>query len=76
MQQIESGVPLPGEGVPRKGRPPKYRFADMAVGDSFPFDSGDRERLRNSSRSHGRRHGVRFMLGMDDKGQHRIWRIA
>lgn len=40
MYHIESNIPLP---VRKKGRDPKYPFANMKPGDSFAVDVGGEE---------------------------------
>jgi len=76
MHTIERDVPLPEDCTPRRGKKPKYGFLKMQVGDSFSFDIRHRSTVRNSTKSHARRHGVRFFIGVDENGQGRVWRVA
>ena len=68
--KIEKSVPTPvSEG---RGRPMKYPWPDMAVGDSilFPTDRGYRAAF-----SYGKRHGKKFVMRTEG-GKVRVWRTA
>ncbi len=74
--QIEKNVPLPGSGA---GRPSKYPFADMEVGDSFLVAEGPSSghlgyNARNAAKNFGVRHGMKFSVKQTEGGV-RIWRI-
>jgi hypothetical protein len=69
---IEKNIPLDQNGA---GRPPKYPFGDMAVGDSV-FFGGDASETMNpklAARAYGRYHGKKFTTRKQDGGV-RIWR--
>lgn len=73
--KIESNVPPPSGD---SGRPAKYPWAEMKVGDSFRFDGapGVRDRISASSRAFAKRNaGVAFVTRREGDG-YRIWRIA
>jgi hypothetical protein len=73
---IEKGVPLP-ETVAGNvgGRPWKYPFLFMKVGDSFVMDAGTSKATAIVA-SHAKRHpGAKFTTRSIDAGNTRIWRI-
>ena len=79
---IETDIPPP---IPSNGRPFKYPFLIMKVGDSFAVPlTGERRkgedaaacRLRAAASRHSRFHGVRFSIRTDrEKGVARCWRV-
>jgi hypothetical protein len=69
--KIDKNVPLPAAAV----RIPKFPFAEMQVGDSFPVDLDCRARVANASSWFGMRHGVKFSIRKFE-GKFRIWRIS
>jgi len=69
--KVDKHIPIPS-GV-WKGRPRKYPFNKMEVGDSF-FTKNPRANVAAAARMHGRRHGVKFASKVTKKGC-RIWRI-
>lgn len=69
MYSVDIGVPMPDR--PASGRPPKYPFGEMEVGDSFSFAEGEAARVGNAAKSYSHRNGgVRFSI----RGC-RIWRV-
>lgn len=79
MYRIESNIPLP---VRKKGRDPKYPFADMKPGDSFAVDVGREEprvvlnRLNTAAQGWRRRNApeARFIVETSkDHKEVRIW---
>lgn len=76
---IEKGVPLP-DPMPRGGRPPKYPFGKMEVGDSILVDgsgaSQDKCSAYSSAISYGRRNGKKFSGRLIAPGTVRIWRAG
>lgn len=79
--KIEKGVPVP-VFFHTNGRPAKYNFEDMEIGDSV-FDEGavnagkssGGSRLYMAAWMYGRRHGKKF-VGRKVDGGVRIWRSA
>lgn len=56
--EIVKGIPT--VTVFGRGRPPKYPFDKMEVGDAFFLDSAEAPNARSSAWRWGRRHGVKF----------------
>lgn len=88
--KIESGVPLPRRSN-SGGRPCKYPFHDLKVGDSFAIplggdvlltgNHGKKDRflstLRAAASQYSKRNGGKFTVRtMRDEGVIRCWRIA
>lgn len=79
---IDNDLPPP---IPSNGRPFKYPFPIMKVGDSFaiPLTGSMRgsedcatARLRAAASRHSRFHGVRFSIRTDrEAGVARCWRV-
>lgn len=75
MYKIEKDVPLPKKG---SGRPRKYPFKDMEVGDSF-FAKNDKgvtpilNRIQYLASIYGRRYKYRFATRKVNNGV-RCWR--
>lgn len=72
--EIEKGLPI-GKPVPG-GRPPKYPFASLEVGDSFGIDEKDVRSARFSSSRYASLLSREFLVGKDDNGNWRAWRTA
>ena len=71
--KIESDVPVPEN---TSGRSSKYPWADMKIGDSFAFDKGSLQSLRNSAWSYTKRHnGVRFVFRQMGTDMWRCWKV-
>ncbi|WP_446903020.1 DUF7303 family protein [Burkholderia sp. YIM B11467] len=72
---IEKGLPIPSS---TRGRPQRYPFSKMEIGDSF-FVSGEPaallKELSNCANYHRRNHGGNFVV-RSVKGGVRAWRIA
>lgn len=76
MIEVQSGVPIPAK---KGGRPPRYPWRDLAVGDSFFIPAALRPVVASASRNNARRNGGRFrVLTMVENGIKgvRVWRIA
>lgn len=88
--KIESDIPLPPRTNDR-GRPFKYPFHELDVGDSFTIplggdvrltgNNGKKDRnlssLRSAACQYARRNGGRFtVLTVREEGVIRCWRIA
>jgi hypothetical protein len=80
---IDKGLPTP---PPVKGRPRKYPFPDMAVGDSFAVplsgkntlkgEDSTAHKLRCSAMRYARLHGGKFTVRTDRQaGEARCWRV-
>ena len=83
MIHIEKDVPPPER---KTGRPPKYPFMKMEVGDSFTLPLAGTltnkgsdtvtQRLRSATENHTKKYGRKFMLRtLKDEGVVRCWRI-
>jgi hypothetical protein len=81
--EIESDVPIPKRGI---GRPRKYPFPDMKVGDSFAVPLGEARttkrgylvtyRIAQAAKVYQRRHGGKFIAhSVTDKNEARCWRV-
>lgn len=71
---IRKDIPFP-ESTGR-GRPAKYPFAEMAVGDCYEVK--DQEQFTRAAKAafrYGARHGKKFSTRTTNEGL-RIWRIA
>lgn len=63
------------KNVPYRGRPARYPFASMDVGDSFLVTDAAWLNARTCAYSYGRRHNMKFKSKAE--GRHlRIWRIS
>lgn len=73
---VEANVPITdGRGVGKSpGRPAKYPWKDMEIGDSFKADVPP-EVLRAAAFKYGHNHHKRFTVRIDGDGS-RAWRIA
>lgn len=80
MAEIEKGIPVP---APHCGRPRKYPWRDIEVGESFfiPCDKESRNRVQCSmlgmcrrSRANGKRFTTRSVVEQGKSGI-RVWRI-
>lgn len=73
---IEKDVPLTDQrGVGKSsGRPAKYPWAEMEVGDSFKAEVAP-DVLRASASGYGRRNGFSFVVRKEGDGS-RAWRTA
>lgn len=71
--KIDKDIPMPTrrQGM---GRPAKYPFAEMEVGDSF-FSTETRNRLAAASSHAGSRHEMKFAILSVDGG-FRVWRVV
>lgn len=82
MIKIEKDVPAPPH---KKGRPRKYPFSSMEVGDSFTVpllgvmtSKGDKAaaRLSTAAGFYARMNGGRFVVRTDrEAGEARCWRV-
>lgn len=76
MTKISKGVPFPGR-TKAPGRPTKYPWREMAVGDSFPVHIHDVGTVRVSAKRYGDRHGLEFAVAkIAETGEYRCWRLA
>lgn len=70
---IEKNVPLPSPQ--RAGRPAKYPWREMRVGDSFVIDKPTQQ-AATRGREAGRSLGMKFSCRKIDANHTRIWRVA
>lgn len=68
---IDSGVPLP-RGAGKQGRPMKYPWDRMNVGDSTIVYS---RAATQAAWMWGRAHGKRFCSAAAGRGTYRVWRM-
>jgi hypothetical protein len=76
VMQIEKDVPMPTSKG--RGRPPKYPFGKMEIGDSFFVNfTGDASRCNEvvAAYQYGRQNNKAFSARKEDGGI-RIWRIS
>lgn len=72
---VDHDVPIPVGAKSKRGRPPKYPWADLEVGDSF-FVKGKRPiDLGEITQRMARRTGFRFITRTVQGGV-RVWRIT
>lgn len=78
MVPLQKGIPIPPPAVPvgTIGRPPKYRWAEMEVGDSFAVDDVGLKGMRESARYQSNKSGRQYLVALDDSGRVRVWRTA
>lgn len=76
MISIDKGIPVPKNN---RGRPAKYPFASMDIGDSFVSDGDGSNtsgcKAYNAARQYGRAHGMKFSGRKEGEGKVRIWRV-
>jgi hypothetical protein len=76
MFKLEDGVPLPAHTRRGHGRPAKYPFLEMGVGQSFLAPKEDAERVGAAAKIWKRRHaGWDYVTRTDESGI-RVWRTA
>ena len=70
--EIDKHLPPP---PPTEGRPRRYPFPDMAVGDSFLITDADMiKNARSAAWMYSKRHGGRFSCRKVPEGW-RVWRV-
>lgn len=78
--KIEKNVSMPSFKRYGDGRPMKYPFPEMEVGDSILVEPAKRKKSTSpgvaSARKWGKKHGVVFIARKQECGNMRIWRIA
>lgn len=72
--EVDKAVPLPTNAS--GGRPHKYPFREMEVGDSFLVEPLDGDKLRNYASQFSRAKGARFVTRKQPDGSVRCWRVA
>jgi len=76
MSEISSKIPFPGKAKPA-GRPAKYPWREMAVGDSFAVHIHTLSNVRACAKGYGERHGKQFEVArIPETGEYRCWRLA
>jgi len=77
---VEKDVPM--LNVPRGGRPCKYPFNEMNIGDSFlvPFSDLEglpkpRVKIWSAASYYGSRHSVKFSVHKINEEGYRVWRV-
>jgi hypothetical protein len=76
MFQIDKDIPVPLTAIGGgQGRPPKYPFEKLSVGESFLAHNETMKRVSNSASMYGRTHGIKFACRTVEGGV-RVWRVA
>ena len=71
--KIDAGIPMLKEES--RGRPNKYPFGKMRIGDSFMVSEGDENLVRCSANGYGNRHSMKFSVRKYEGG-YRCWRVS
>ena len=72
MVEIQKGIPV----VPvRRGRPPKYRWHEMEIGDCFTVRDRTVGAMRSAAHLAAGRTGHAYNVANVDEGV-RVWRVA
>lgn len=78
MIAIDKDVPLPERSRGAQGRPVKYPFAQMEVGDSFAVVGKGVKTIYSTARRYGKGAGTKYTVrrSIDDFGEPvaRVWR--
>lgn len=70
---IEKGLPMPEFSA--SGRPAKYPFSEMQVGDSFVLPEDQLIRIRSAAANWGTRQGKKLSVRQLKDGSYRCWRL-
>lgn len=74
MTEIAKNIPFPGKPT-RGGRPAKYPWREMAVGDSFAVHIHNLSNVRICAKGYGERHDKEFIVAqVPETGAYRCWR--
>ena len=71
--QVRKGVPLPPQL--KRGKPARWPFAEMGIGDSFAFPASDVKSVRAALRRHCKVHGGSYAVRQCAAGCG-CWRLA
>ena len=71
MAKIEKGVPMPNRAS--GGRPPKYPWQELGLGDSFILDTPNMKTASAHCSAASIRYGKRFVARLH-KNNIRVWR--
>lgn len=69
--KVDKGVPMPDKQI---GRPPRYPFEDMDIGDSFEFERDDKQKISSAVSHYSKRKKKVFTIRMI-KNKYRCFRI-
>lgn len=71
---IRDNIPLPDKSI--GGRPLKYPFDTMCIGQSFCLMGSNKkyQSIRSSANKYGKKHKKRFVTRMDKEGMITVWR--
>lgn len=69
---IEKNIPMPPKG---SGRPLRYPFDKLEIGDSFVIPTKDYNSVNAAARQYGKRCGMRFTFRKIDDATARVFRI-
>lgn len=72
---ITTGLPIPAQSNNHKtiGRPFKYPFFAMEVGDSFV---SEKSCVRSAASIYGKRYNLKFTTRSQSDGTTRVWRVT
>lgn len=73
VAKIDRNIPIPAEA---RGRPNRYPFNQMNVGDSFAFPADIKTATAHAAARHHSRAGMRFIARKQPGGGYRCWRTA
>ncbi len=78
MFEIVKPAPAPSSPCRERqqGRPPKYPFGDMDVGDWFEAGPADRAGVQRAASMYGLRNGKLFTTRLQPDGGVKVWRAA
>lgn len=74
MIRIDKNIPIPPKVY--RGRPSRYPFADMAIGDSFATEHTHASKISPSCAHATKTLGFKFSVRKQADGTIRVWRIA
>lgn len=72
MFKIKRGIDIP---PPNAGRPIKYPWSDMAIGDSFAVPRDIRATVVTAARGYSQRHPDYKFIARNIGDETRIWRV-
>ena len=71
--KTERGIPVP-DNVGHRGRPSKYPWYKMGVGDSILFSPEGGMKARRAAQKYGERNGGKIFASRMTDGGIRVWR--
>lgn len=71
---IDKGIAIPPPRIGGLGRPAKYPWRMMQIGDSFFVKNLDKRSISSMASLHGRMLGMKFSCRQEGDGM-RVWRV-